>query len=207
VSAGDEEEKLDDLIPWAIRIGVRIAYRRGQGYRKGDLGEVAIYALGRACAAWDRSEGALKPFAARWIAGEVRKDAKDEAERRQHWAPLVATDDPEELPPALEVEEVACDVLEALLDVAVFETLATGGEAEVLRKEVVEALHREIGHLDDEDRRLVELRYFEDQTWPDVAKAFDIALSTVHERDARIREHLRKALLAWDRVRPLRRGP
>jgi RNA polymerase sigma factor (sigma-70 family) len=186
---------LEELTPWALRIAWRIAARRGQLHYKEDLGAVALYALSRAIDAHDPAEGEIKPFAAAWIRGEVNNAADEEAGHA------------ESLPPALHVEELAHEVLEALLDLYVGEALRSHGEAVFLRAESAAALLRQLDDLDAEDRRLVDARYWQGCKWKEIAAQLGVSDRVAKERDHRIREHLRKALLAWDRIRPLRRRP
>jgi len=189
---------LAELTPWALRIALAIAASRRQGEYRADLAQVALYALSRAIDAHDPAQGEIKPFAAVWIRHEVHAAADAWAGQGEHGEPL---------PPSLDIEERAHDVLEALLDLYVGEELRSDGEALYLRAEALDALRREIARLDAKDRRLVELRYWEDLTWKQVAKSIGIGEGTAKERDGIVRERLRKALLAWDRVRPLRRPP
>jgi RNA polymerase sigma factor (sigma-70 family) len=199
---------MDALVPWALRMGVRIAARLDVAHCADDMGGEALYALSRAIDAYDRDEGELLHFAAAWISRHVRREARKEKRREGVEVPLGAGDEAGELPPSLDVDEQAHDVLEALLDLSVGEELRTGGDAGVLRAEAFDALRRAIAGLPANDRRLVELRYSEDLSWPDVAAALGIGVRTAQEHHERIRERLRRTLLAWDRVRPLRKaGP
>jgi RNA polymerase sigma factor (sigma-70 family) len=179
-------------------MSVRIAATCDVLYYKDDLGGVALYALSRALGAYEPAEGELEHFAASWISKEVRQEVRREKQRAER-------EQGETLPASLESEERAIDVLEALLDLAIGEELRSDFEAGFLREEAAAALRNEIEQLAPEDRQLVELRYWDDQTWPAVAAALGIGLSTAKERDERICEHLERALIAWDRVRPLKR--
>jgi len=80
--------------------------------------------------------------------------------------------------------------MEALLESYVGDELRSNGEAGLLTRESWDALHREIGGLTPEDRRLVELRYWDRRTWEEVGAALGVADRTARERDLRIRERL-----------------
>jgi RNA polymerase sigma factor (sigma-70 family) len=153
---------LEELTPWALRIALRIAACRGQLHYKEDLGQAALYGLSRAIDAHDPEQGDIKPFAAAWIRGEVNRAADEEA---GHGEPL---------PPALYVEELAHDVLDALLDLYVGEALRADPESEYLRAEGVAALRREIEKLPGDDRKLVEARYFQGLKWKEIGAQFGI---------------------------------
>jgi RNA polymerase sigma factor for flagellar operon FliA len=189
---------LAHLVLWALRMSVRIAAMCDVLYYQDDLGGVALYALTRALGAYEPAEGELEHFAASWISKEVRQEVRREKKRAER-------EQGQELPASLEVEERAIDVLEALLDLSIGEELRSDFEAGVLRDEAAAAVRGEIEQLAPEDQRLVALRYWDELTWPAVAAALGIGISTAKERDERIREHLKRALIAWDRVRPLRR--
>jgi RNA polymerase sigma factor for flagellar operon FliA len=197
---------MDALVPWALRMGARIAARLDVAHCTDDMGGEALYALSRAVDAYDREEGELLHFAAAWISRHVRREARREKRHQGVEVLLGEGDETGGLPASLDVDEQAHEVLEALLDVSVGEELRMGGEAGVLRAEAFDALRRAIAELPVDDRRLVELRYWEDLSWPDVAVALGIGMRTAQEHHERIRERLRRTLLAWDRVRPMRRA-
>ena len=108
--------------------------------------------------------------------------------------------------PAIATDELAGDAVDALLSVYTGEELRSNGEAKLLTREAWTCLHREIELLDPADRRLVELRYFEEMRWEEVAKELGMTERNAQKHDARIREILRDRLIAWYRVRPLRRS-
>jgi RNA polymerase sigma factor (sigma-70 family) len=149
------------------------------------------------------SKGALTPYAAEWMAGEVRGAIEKERTRAGHEAPLA---DERPTHPILLGEELAADVFHLLLSVYVGDELGSNGEAELLTREAFAALNREIARLDADHQRLIALRYWEERTWEAVAAALGIDDRTARKWDVRIRERLRDGLIAWETVRPLKRG-
>jgi DNA-directed RNA polymerase specialized sigma24 family protein len=75
-----------------------------------------------------------------------------------------------------------------------------------LTREAFAALNREIARLDADHQRLIAMRYWEERTWEAVAAALGIDDRTARKWDVRIRERLRDGLIAWETVRPLKRG-
>lgn len=193
------------LIRLALGIARKLAGARGMAHYEDELGSVALEALGRALAGYDAGVGEVEPYAAVWISREVGGAIQREQERRE-----ILLDDagaPSSVHASARVEELARDVIDVAVSSAVGEELHGGGEAEVLRREAWAVLRVEVGRLEPEDLRLVELRYFDagEPTWREVGAALGVSERRAKERDAQIRERLRNALVAWDRVRPLRR--
>ena len=203
----DEHQGMDlhKLLPLALGIARKLAASRGMLHFEDELASVALAALGHALAGYDREKGEVAPYAIAWVAGEVRKAIDKERKRRE-----VLYDDLEAVPsvsPATYAEDLARDAVDTFLCGATGEALRRSGEGDLLRREAWAVLHAEVSQLDAEDRRLVALRYWSaaEPTWREVGAALGIAAVTAKKRDARIRERLRNALVAWDRVRPLRR--
>jgi RNA polymerase sigma factor (sigma-70 family) len=197
---------LTALIPLALGIAHRLAAARGMAHYADELGSVAMLALGRALAGYDEGEGPVEPYAAAWVAAEVRKAIAREKNRRE--VLLDEVEPPSSLHPAALAEEVARDVVDAFLSASVGECLRAGGETAYLRREAWAVLRAEVERLDDPSRRLLHLRYWseDEPTWREVGAALGIAERTAKLHDAQIRDRLRDALVAWDRVRPLRRA-
>jgi RNA polymerase sigma factor for flagellar operon FliA len=206
-AADDVAGKRAGLIRLALRIATKLGRAAGLLHYEDDLIGVALAGLTRALAGHDPSIGPLEPYAARWIAGEVRNAVRAEAERVATERPLEEADDGHDTHPLLRAEERAHDVVDTLLSGYVGAELRAQGEAGLIRRETWAALHGEIDRLAPEDRRLVELRYWEELTWAEVGAALGIADRTAREHDLRIRERLKDALILLDRVRPFRRGP
>jgi RNA polymerase sigma factor (sigma-70 family) len=68
------------------------------------------------------------------------------------------------------------------------------GEARLLRQEASEQLHEAVERLPPEDRRLVELRYFQGLEWKQVALELGLPERTVKDHDLKIRRRLRAHL-------------
>jgi RNA polymerase sigma factor (sigma-70 family) len=206
MTATGEEIDPAKLIPLALGVARKLAARGGMQHFEDELGSVALSALAAALVGYDAGVGPVEPYAIAWVGGEVRKAIDKERKRRE-----VLYDDaevPSANNPATQAEDLARDVVDAFLSGAVGAELRTNGEAELLRREAWAVLRAEVERLDAEDRQLVALRYWseEEPTWREVGAALGLAEVTAKKRDARIRERLRDALVAWDRVRPLRRG-
>lgn len=196
-----------ELVAFALRINRKLAASRNQLHREHDLAGVALEALARALAAHEPSRGKIKPFAAAWISLELRRALKEGAKRAARERPLDDADDPAVEHPSMQAEELVHETMDALLSLYAGQDLRSNGEAMLLERESHAALHRAIDGLAEDDRRLVELRGFQDLTTERAAEELGIGERTVRDRFARIREELKEAILASDRVRPLRRKP
>jgi RNA polymerase sigma factor (sigma-70 family) len=194
------------LLSLALRITRKLSRAHDLGHYEDELAGVALAALARALAGHDPAKGPVRPFAAVWIAREVRHAIRDEQERAAVEVSLGEGDDPE-THPALRAAERAHDVVDTLLSVYLGEELRAQGEAALLMRETWAALHREVDRLAPDDRRLVELRYWRELPWKEVCAALGIAERTGRAWDQRIRERLQDALILLDRVRPFRRAP
>jgi RNA polymerase sigma factor (sigma-70 family) len=206
VSARHDAEtrrEIETLMRLGTRIARRLAASKGMLRYEDELRGVAWSALSEALAGYDPSKGALAPYAAEWMAGAVRGAIEKEQTRAGHEAPLA---DERPTHPILLGEELAADVVHLLLSVYVGDELGSNGEAELLTREAFAALNREIARLDADHQRLVALRYWEERTWEAVAAALGIDDRTARKWDVRIRERLRDGLIAWETVRPLKRG-
>lgn len=189
-----------------MRLGARIAHRlaasKGLLRHEDDLRGVAWTALSEALAGYDPSKGEITPYAAEWMAGEVRGAIEKIQKQSAHEGP---SEGDRSTHPTLLSEELGADVVHVLFSVYVGEELSSTSEAELLTREAFAALHREIARLDPPDQQLVALKYWEDRTWIEVGAALGIDERTARKWDTRIREKLRDALIAWETVRPLRR--
>ncbi len=208
-AGGEDSDALDSLVELAVRIAGKLAVRRGLSHYADEAMGVALTALARAMAAHDPGIGKLRRYAAVWVLKEVNAELDGEAERcaveRGERGERGEHEDAEGVHPSLVADEITLDVMDPLLDLYVGEALRSDGEAVFLKKEACGALHREIADLPEDDRRLVELHWFEGRSWKEVGAALGIADRTARERDQKIRAYLKERLVAWDRVRPLRR--
>jgi RNA polymerase sigma factor (sigma-70 family) len=203
----DQEQKDQELrllLRWVLRVARRFAVVGGVLHYEDELVSIARSALARAYSAHDPGKGSFKPFATQWVVGELQGAIEDE---RRHMKHEGHSEDVEPLHPALRAEALAGDTIDALLYLYVGEDLRTNGEAAFLKEEAYAALREEVARLPPNDRRLVELRYWEGLTWAEVGVDLGMADRTAREHDARIREQLQDMLLAWRRVVPFRRKP
>jgi RNA polymerase sigma factor (sigma-70 family) len=201
-----ERERLTPLLRLGARLARRLSASKGMLYYEDELCGVAWSALARALSGYDADRGELTPYAAAWMAGEVRSALDAEQKRAKREVPVEDAEAVRSGHPLLRSEELGGDLVHELLSIYVGEELGSQGDADLLTREAFAALHREIALLDAEDQRLVALRYWDGRTWDEVAAALAVAEPTARHRDARIREQLRDRLIAWETVRPLRRG-
>jgi RNA polymerase sigma factor (sigma-70 family) len=204
--ADEATDEIPGLMSLALRITRKLSRARGMLHYEDELGGVALSALARALAAHDPGIGPIQPFAAVWIAREVSGAIREERERAAVERPL-EDDGDEATHPMLRAEERAHDVVDTLLSAYIGEELRARGEAGLVLRDTWAALHREVDGLAADDRRLVELRYWEERPWKEVCAVLGIADRTARERDLHIRERLKDALILLDRVRPFRRRP
>ena len=203
----DQEQKDQELrllLRWVLRVARRFAVVGGVLHWEDELVSIARSALARAYSAHDPAKGSFKPFATQWVAGELKGAIEDE---RLHMKREGRSEDVEPLHPALQAEALASDTIDALLYLYVGEDLSTNGEAAFLKEEAFAAVRDEVGRLPPNNRRLVELRYWEGLAWAEVGVELGMAERTAQEHDARIREQLQDMLLTWRRVVPFRRKP
>jgi RNA polymerase sigma factor (sigma-70 family) len=198
----DEAER---LIPLAVGMARRAAVRRGMIHIIDDLVGLSCAALVRALDAYDPAKGELKPFVTAWVAGEISNAVRKEARRTKRERPLGGGSETEEVHPLVRVEELGAEVVEAHRAWCIGEEARSNGEAQLIQRDTWQGLQGEIERLEPEDLQLVRLRYWESRTWKEVGAALGIGERAAWDRDAQIREQLREALLARERLRPLRR--
>lgn len=168
---------------------------------------MANAALGDALLAFQGDPANLKLFAARVVARAVTKALKKEMRRKEWELSLEDAGSPEPLHPEYACEAVARRAVDDLFTFYVGDALRTNGEAALIRRELWAALHAEIDRLAPRLRKLVELRYWAGLPWMEVGKALGVGERQAQAIDAKLRERLANALIAWQRVRPLRRPP
>jgi RNA polymerase sigma factor (sigma-70 family) len=207
--------EITEAVHWAEGLAYVLARLGGQLHRVDDAVSAARGGLADAIGGFDETLGdpevpplvKLKTYAKRRVVGEIL-DAL-EAGRRSDAFELAlddGLDDPEGPEEAVDGYVLACAA----------EELRCGGQAGLLRHEAHERLRAEIDRLPPEDRRLLELRFWEEQRWKGVARALGVAEPTARDHWRKLRDRLRTALLAHDadpppapggRVVPLSRPP
>jgi RNA polymerase sigma factor (sigma-70 family) len=189
---------------WAKGLAYVLAQLGRQLHRVDEATSAAMAGLTDAIRNFEEAEGdpgerrmaRLKRFAAKRVAGEIR-DALNAGRRVDAFE--IAVDDAafgpfdEEVTPEQAVEGyvLGCTV----------EELHRDGEAGLLRREAYARLHRAVAQLPPEERRLLELHYWEDLPWSEVAQALGMPERTVGDHWLKLRVHLRKVLTTEDGVR------
>jgi RNA polymerase sigma factor for flagellar operon FliA len=186
-----------------LRLAHRLAARAGLAHYADELCGVALHGLARAVSDHEDEKGALLPYAATWMRGAILEEIEREKEHARRFEPVEDALAPAH--PAVRTEELSGAAVDTLLAIYVGEELRAQGDAEAqsLTREAFAALHREVGRLPPEDRRLVELRYWDELSWEAVAQGLGVHETTARDRDTRLRERLRDGLVAWDRLRPI----
>lgn len=199
-----EPEPLEALVRWARRIAVGITRARHL-FHLADLAEsAALEALSRALNGFDATRGTFRKYAVKAIVGAVLDEIGPEARRLAIEVAFDAGDvddveaaDESDTAPSSDApaDALAAQVMDALVAAYIGEEQRLSGEAGLLTQEAIKALHDHINGLDEQDRRLVMLRYWEENTWEAVGAALGISDRTAREHDLRIRRHLKASLL------------
>ena len=196
----------DALLVWVRRFAQRLAASWRMTYWVDEAEHAANVALGKALLRYDGDPAEVQAYAAPRVWRAVRRAMKVEKKRR---AREVLLEDlharRRTMHGELVGEEIARAVVDDLFTAGVVEGVQTHGEAATFRREAYEALHAEIDRLKPRQRKLVELRYWGELTWKQVAREIGTGERRAQALDEEIREQLADAVLAWDRVRPIRR--
>lgn len=200
VEPADPPEPLETLVQWARRIAIGVSRARHM-FHRADLAEsAALEALSRALHGYDAARGTFRTYAVKGIVGAVLDEIGPDAQRLGVEVAFDAADvdvlDAEGATPSdAPADDLAAEVMEALVAAYIGDEQRLSGEAGLLTREAITALHEHVEALPERDRRLVVLRYWEERTWADVGSALGISDRTAREHDLRIRMHLRAALL------------
>ncbi|APR78525.1 Hypothetical protein A7982_03872 [Minicystis rosea] len=198
-------EPLEALVRWARRIAIGITRAR-HVFHLADLAEsAALEALSSALNGFDAERGTFRTYAVKGIVGAVLDEIGPEAQRLAVEvafdaadADAVAAGDGADDAPLSDApaDALAAEVMDALVAAYIGEEHRLNGEAGLLAQEAIKTLHEHIDKLEEQDRRLVTLRYWEERTWEEVGAALEISDRRAREHDLRIRRHLKAALLA-----------
>jgi RNA polymerase sigma factor (sigma-70 family) len=198
------------FVPWARGIAVTraVLYRRFN-----DVDEIvasALERLSRAAAGFEASDPAceeeeFKAYAHKWVAGGAINviDGENRHLGRPRRAMLQAATDAigggsgahETADEAIdELDRIAADAMEGWRLGCAAEERHHGHATELLHPNERLDLDAALAELDPDDRRLVDLRYYDGLSWEEVSDALDVPEGTLKARDARIRKALRKKL-------------
>lgn len=169
------------------------------------LRSVALEALSKAAHAFNPSrEVPFEKYAWYRIIGELKNAIGKEARRLSlEGAVLDAAariEDERPVHPDAEddtitqLDGITAEVMAAFVMVCAGQEHRTQGEARLLQREAYANLEEAISHLAPEDRRLVQLRYWDDLPWEEVAERLGIPLRTATDHDQKIRRRLAAAL-------------
>lgn len=165
------------------------------------LRSVAFEALSKAAHAFDPSRGVpFDKFAWYRIVGELKNAIGKESRRRSlEGAVLDAAaqiederpDHPDTEDDAIaQLDGITAEVMAAFVVAAAAEEQRAHGEAGLLQREAQGELSLALSQLHPEDRRLVELRYWDDLPWEAVANCLGVAERTAKDRDLKMRRRL-----------------
>lgn len=190
-----KKERLPGYVRWGVRVAVGLVKAHRMEYVREDLVSVALDALAGVWKGWD-GQDSFETVAFRRIKGAVIRAIKSE---RRRASPLVSIDDVEtdageEQSPAARALAITEDVMDVVAVACSFEDV-DAREALHLEPHVFDRLRQEIDRLGPDERKLLELRYFADQTWDELSKSLNIPKRTLEYRHKKLREALKVALL------------
>jgi RNA polymerase sigma factor (sigma-70 family) len=189
---------------WAQSIARAWAMICGMEYYLDDLRATALEALSKSAFKFDPSRNVpFRGFAWRGIVGAVVNAIKDQArEQRFEVALDAAAFFTEEDPASSDTDEeriaqidgVTADAMDAFVLACGAQEDRMNGEAGLLEREAHAELKQAIARLPPEDRRLIQLRYWDELPWKDVAERLGLPERTAQDHEQKIRRHLRAAL-------------
>lgn len=208
---GEARELAARYAPWARRIAISLVVIYDVGHLRDDLVGTALLTLSRVAESFDPSRGwRFETFAYKRIAGEVLDEIGKELRHLTFLrAPMLDASlrspgdgsdtgevNPEESIEAslAKIDAILADAMSAAVFGCMGEDRRSNGEARLIEHQADARLRGALGLLSPEERRLVELRYFEGLAWTQVALALDLPERTAKDRDHKIRRHLRACL-------------
>ncbi len=182
---------LGERLVWARRCARAIAVARRVPHLLDDLTSIAEDAVARARERYDPSRGSFEAYTSQRVVGAVvRAIQKERRYRKLVVAALDAMAEAEAVSPSanplIELEDLIEDWMGRVV-------LAAGAEEALLAAEQRAILRASIDALPEHDRRLIELRYFEELGWNEVAERMSISARTAKDHDRKIRERLSRA--------------
>jgi RNA polymerase sigma factor (sigma-70 family) len=201
VTPKEKEERLPGYVRWGVRVAVGLVKAHRMDYVLEDLVSVALNALSGVWRGWD-GQDPFETIAFRRIKGAVVRAIKAERRRASLLVSIndVETDAGDERGPAARALTIAESVMDAIAVECVVEDVLAQ-EAVLLEPHVFDRLRHELERLGPDERKLLDLRHLEDQTWDEISKAMDTPKRTLEHRHKRLREKLKAALLGSPKKR------
>jgi RNA polymerase sigma factor (sigma-70 family) len=167
----------------------------------------ALEGLSKAAHTFDPSrEVPFEKYAWHRIIGQVKNAIGKEARRLSLEGMVLdaAARIEDERPVQLDAEDdtitqldgITAEVMAAFVMVCAGQEHRLQGEAGVLQREAYAELEEALSQLAPQDRRLIQLRYWDELPWEEVAGRLGIPKRTAKDHDLKIRRHLGAALAA-----------
>lgn len=202
-----EHELIVQSMPWALRLARTTAFffHVTAPDQLEDCEQVGCQALLEALPGWDPARGPFDVYAWKRVVGAVTTLVRRElsSRRRGLHDAFDKTDELRDTSDPFEDEDA--DVLDSLkgdarsLAFAYFMgdtriALSERPEDAITRARAFEALAKALGGIDDGEKQLVALRYWEGLPWEDVAVRIGEGVRQANRIDERIRNRLRRGL-------------
>lgn len=189
---------------WAQDVARAWAVICGMLYFFKDLRSTALEALSKCAFKFDPSRNVpFRGFAWRGIAGAVVNAIKAEAREHRFEAALDAAAFFKDEDPAssdtdeeriAQIDGITADAMDAYILACAAQEDRMNGEAGLLEREAHVELKQAIARLPAEDRRLLELRYWDELPWNDVAARLGLPVRTAKDHEQKIRRELGAAV-------------
>jgi RNA polymerase sigma factor for flagellar operon FliA len=208
MSAGltpDQRARAAQWVPMASKIARVLAAVHDVDFYHDILRSTALEALTRTARRYDPARGVPFPsYAWSRISGAVWDAIKKEKRSPGFLAAVEAAEDIEDRSGWEDTDEaivgqldgIAAELMEVFFMSSAGEEHRRNGEARLLQREAAARVNAGVARLDPEDRRLVELRYWQDLPWKEVAQHLGTPLRTVKDHDRKIRGRLEAELRA-----------
>jgi RNA polymerase sigma factor FliA len=203
-----EDELILQALPEALKLARALARLRCRVCSRAlleDCEQIASQALLEARPGYDKARGPFGTYAWKRVAGAVtRLLARERAVQRAGLDD--ALDASEELrdesDPFGDEDDDARGQLKGFCRLLTFRrvmgdarvTLQEKPEDTLLRARIFQALTEALGELDEQEMRLLELRYWKELTWEEVAKEMGMSDRNAKRIDEQLRERLRRDL-------------
>ena len=189
---------------WAQEIARAWTVICDMDYYLDDHRSTALEALSKFAFKFDPSQNVpFRGFAWRGIAGAVVNAIKEQSRGHHFEVALDAAAFVKEEDPAssdtdeeriAQIDGVTADAMDAFVLACAAQEDRMNGEAGLLEREAHAELKQAIARLPPEDRRLIQLRYWDELPWEEVAEHLGLPERTAKDHEQKIRRKLRAAL-------------